>query len=270
VADEPGTANAYRKLVAAQVRSQTQYRASFVMDLLASTVFTGVDLVTVFVLFSVNGGLGGFGGREVLLMVGISSCAFPLADLAVGNVERLPAYVRTGLFDAVLVRPLSSLGQLLAMDFAPRRIGRAVQGLAIYGIALAAAPVDWWPGTVLLAVLAPLAGAAFFGALFVAGATVAFWWIESGELAFAFTYGGKDFSMYPATVFGGFFRRLFAYGLGFAFVAYLPALALLDRPDPLGVPAWLHWCSPLTAMLAAGLAALFWRTGVRHYRSTGS
>jgi ABC-2 type transport system permease protein len=270
VADEPATTSPYRKLVAAQVRSQTQYRASFVMDLLASTVFTGVDLVTVFVLFSVNGSLGGFGGREVLLMVGISSCAFPLADLAVGNVERLPAYVRTGLFDAVLVRPLSSLGQLLAMDFAPRRIGRAVQGLAIYGIALAAAPVDWWPGAVLLAVLAPLAGAAFFGSLFVAGATVAFWWIESGELAFAFTYGGKDFSMYPATVFGGFFRRLFAYGLGFAFVAYLPALALLDRPDPLGVPAWLHWCSPLTALLAAGLAALFWRTGVRHYRSTGS
>ncbi|MGH3757977.1 ABC-2 family transporter protein [Actinophytocola sp.] len=61
-------------------------------------------------------------------MVGISTFAFPLADLVVGNVERLPFYVRTGLFDAVLVRPLSSLGQLPAMDFAPRRIGRAVQG----------------------------------------------------------------------------------------------------------------------------------------------
>jgi ABC-2 type transport system permease protein len=63
---------------------------------------------------------------------------------------------------------------------------------------------------------------------------------------------------------------VFAYGLGFAFVSYLPALALLGRPDPLGVPGWLRWCSPLVALLAAGLAALFWRTGVRHYRSTGS
>jgi ABC-2 type transport system permease protein len=257
-------------MVLAQVRSQTQYRASFVMDLLGSTVLSLADLVAVFVMFSVNGSLGGFGGREVLLMVGIASCAFPLADLAVGNVERLPFYVRTGLFDAVLVRPLSSLAQLLALDFAPRRIGRAVQGLVIYGIALAVAPVGWHAGTVVLAVLAPVAGAVFFGALFVTGSTVAFWWIESGEVAYAFTYGGKDFTSYPATVFGGFFRRLFAYGLGFAFVAYLPALALLGRPDPLGVPGWLHWCSPLTAVLAAVLAALFWRTGVRHYRSTGS
>jgi ABC-2 type transport system permease protein len=156
------------------------------------------------------------------------------------------------------------------MDFAPRRIGRAVQGLVVYLIALVLAPVDWSVGTALLAVAAPLAGAVFFGALFVAGATVAFWWIESGEIAASFTYGGKEFASYPVTVFGGFFRRVFAYGLGFAFVSYLPALALLGRPDPLGVPGWLHWCSPLTALLAAGLAALFWRTGVRHYRSTGS
>ena len=60
------------------------------------------------------------------------------------------------------------------------------------------------------------------------------------------------------------------FGLGFGFVAYLPALALLGRPDPLGTPAWLHWCSPVTALLAASVAGLLWRTGIRHYRSTGS
>jgi viologen exporter family transport system permease protein len=263
-------ANAYVQLVAAQVRSQTQYRASFLMDLFSSGVLSLVDLSIVVVMFSVRGELGGFGAREVLLMVGIGSLGFSAADFAVGNVERLPFYVRTGLFDAVLVRPLPSLAQLVAMDFAPRRVGRFVQGLVIYVLALAIAPVDWWAGSVVLAVLAPLAAAVFFGSLFVAGATVAFWWIESGELAFAFTYGGREFASYPATVFGGFFRRMFAYGLGFAFAAYLPALALLGRPDPLGVPGWLHWCSPLVALLAAGAAASLWRTGVRHYRSTGS
>lgn len=263
-------ANPYLRLVAAQVRSQTQYRASFVMDLVGSTILTLLDVVTVYVLFQVNGSLGGFGGREVLLMVGIAALAFPLADLAVGNVERLRTYVRTGLFDAVLVRPLSALWQLIAMDFAPRRVGRVLQGTAIYVIALIASPVDWSVPVAVLAVLAPVAGAVFFCAIFVAGATVAFWWIESGEVANAFTYGGRDFTSYPMTVFGGLFRRLFAYGLGFAFVAYLPALAMLGQSDPLGVPDWLRWFSPLTALLVAGLAALFWRTGIRHYRSTGS
>jgi ABC-2 type transport system permease protein len=262
--------DAYVRLVAAQVRGQTQYRASFLMDLVSSGVLTLIDVAIVFVMFSVRGELGGFGGRELLLMVGLSSLGFSMADCAVGNVERLQFYVRTGRFDAVLVRPLSSLAQLVAMDFAPRRIGRVVQGLVIYVAALLAAPVDWSPGAAVLVVLAPLAGALFFGSVFVATATVAFWWVESGEIAAAFTYGGREFTSYPATVFGGFFRRLFAYGLGFAFVAYLPALALLGRPDPLGVPGWLQWCSPLVALIAAAIATWCWRSGIRHYRSTGS
>jgi ABC-2 type transport system permease protein len=63
---------------------------------------------------------------------------------------------------------------------------------------------------------------------------------------------------------------LLAYGVGFAFVAYYPALLLLDRSDPLGGPAALGYAAPLAAVILAGAAALLWRTGVRHYRSTGS
>jgi len=106
--------------------------------------------------------------------------------------------------------------------------------------------------------------------LFVATATLTFWWVESGELGNALTYGGHDFSGYPITVYGAVFRRLFAYGLGFAFVAYYPALALLGRHDPLGAPAALGYGCPLIAAVAAWLAGLLWRAGVRHYRSTGS
>jgi ABC-2 type transport system permease protein len=263
-------ANAYLALLAAQVRSQTQYRVSFALDLFFSTVLTSLDLFTLWVLFAVNDSLGGFGGRDVVVMVGIAALAFPVADLVVGNVEKLRVYVRSGLFDAVLLRPLSGLGQLVAMDFAPRRVGRVVQGTAIYVVALVIAPVQWSVPVAVLAVVAPLAGAVYFGAIFVAGATVAFWWIDSGEISNAFTYGGKDVASYPMTVFGGLFRRLFAYGLGFAFVAYLPALAMLGRSDPLGTPDWLRWCSPLTSLFVAVLAGLFWRTGIRHYRSTGS
>jgi ABC-2 type transport system permease protein len=121
-----------------------------------------------------------------------------------------------------------------------------------------------------LVVTAPFSAALFFSGIFVGTATVAFWWIDSGEFANGFTYGGRDFTSYPVNVYSGLFRRVFAYSLGFAFVGYYPALALLGRPDPLGLPDWLAWCSPLVALLVAAVAALVWRTGVRHYRSTGS
>ncbi|MPZ25300.1 MAG: ABC transporter permease [Micromonosporaceae bacterium] len=260
----------YRHLLRGQVRAQTAYRASFVVNLVSNVWATVADVLTVLVLFRVTTSLAGFSLAEALVMVGLSACGFALADLAAGNIERLRHYVRTGLLDALLVRPLRALPQLLLMDIGLQRLSRVGVGAAVLVAALVAAPVEWTPARLALAVLAPLAGALFFSAIFVAGATVAFWWVESGELANSLTYGGKDLTAYPMTIYGPAFRRVFGFGLGFAFVGYYPALALLGRPDPLGLPGWVGWVSPAVAAPAVGAAALLWRVGIRHYRSTGS
>ncbi|WP_428964377.1 ABC transporter permease [Micromonospora fluostatini] len=265
-----GALVAYRALLGAQARAQTTYRASFVVDLTGNVGATVFDVLAVVVLYGVTRELGGFTLRETLVVVGLSATAFALADLLFGNVERLPVYVRSGLFDAVLLRPLGALPQLLLMDLPLRKASRAVVGVAVLVAAVTSAGIDWTPGRVVLVVLAPLAGTVFFGSIFVATATLTFYWTESGELANSVTYGGRDFTSYPVTVFEGWFRAAFAYGLGFAFVSYHPALALLGRADPLGLPAWVGWVSPAVALVAAGVAALLWRAGVRHYRSTGS
>jgi len=160
--------------------------------------------------------------------------------------------------------------QLTALDIAPRRVGRLVFGIAMVVIAVGHAHVRLTPHSVALLVITPVAGAAIFGAVFVATATVAFWWIESGEIANGLTYGGLNFTQHPITIYGEALRRLFAYAVGFAFVAYYPTLRLLDRADPLGGPVFLAYAGPLVAGVATAVAALLWRIGVRHYRSTGS
>lgn len=260
----------YGHLLRAQLRSQAQYRLSFAVDLVGSVAFGLLDVVTVFVVFRVSRTLAGFSFPEVFLMAALGSTAFALADLAVGNVERLRVYVRTGLFDAVLLRPLGALSQLAAMDLAPRRIGRVVVGGALVVVAAQRAGLALTPARLALLVVAPIAGAVIFSAVFVATAIATFWWIESGELGNALTYGGHDFTAYPIPIYGALLRRLFAYSLGFAFIAYYPALALLGRPDPLGAPALLGYASPVIAAITAAAAAMLWRAGIRHYRSTGS
>jgi ABC-2 type transport system permease protein len=165
---------------------------------------------------------------------------------------------------------LSAFGQLVLMDLPLRKASRVLIAVVVLVVALNVADIDWTPARVLLVLAAPLAGAVFFASIFVASASLAFWWVESGEVGNAFTYGGRDFTAYPVSVYSGWFRALFAYGLGFGFVAYYPALALLGRRDPLGLPGWVGWASPLVALVAAGVAAAVWRVGIRHYRSTGS
>jgi ABC-2 type transport system permease protein len=264
------TLRIYAKLVGAQGRAQASYRFSFWLDLAFNSIVVGGDLLAVLVIFSRVPDLGGFTVRETLVLFGLALSSFSLADLLVGNIERIRTYVRLGTLDGVLIRPLGVLPQLLAMDVGYRRIGRLTYAVGIFFVALAYAHIAWTPARLALAIAGPLAGALFFVSYFVATSTVAFWWIESGELANALTYGGRDFTSYPITVYGTWFRKVFAFGLGFAFVAYYPGLALLGKPDPLGGPSWLGWACPLIAFAAAGLATLAWRTGVRHYRSTGS
>ena len=265
-----GELRAYGALFVGQWRSLTSYRASFVVELITNVGATALDVVTVLVLFGATGSVAGFTLAEGLLMAGLSTCGFAVADFVVGNIDRLKTYVRTGTMDAVLVRPLGALPQLVLMDLPLRKALRVVVGVGVLVAAVHLNDIDWTPARAALVVIAPLAAALFFGSIFVASASLAFWWVESGEVGAAFTYGGRDFTAYPVPVFGGWFRAVFAYGMGFGFVAYQPALTLLGRADPLGLPAAAGFLSPLVALIAAGAAAVVWRAGIRHYRSTGS
>ena len=58
--------------------------------------------------------------------------------------------------------------------------------------------------------------------------------------------------------------------LPLGFVNWLPAMHVLDRPDPLGLPEVFQFASPAAALVITSVAALAWRAGVRSYHSTGS
>jgi ABC-2 type transport system permease protein len=123
---------------------------------------------------------------------------------------------------------------------------------------------------VVVAVIAPLAGAVLLSAIWIAANCVSFWLVDGREVANSVTYGSDFATSYPITVYGPWLRRFMCFLVPSAFVAYFPALALTGRPDPLGFPDFVRYCSPLVAAAMVGVAALIWRTGVRRYQGTGS
>jgi len=264
------TAGVYGRIVASRVRGQLAYPASFALDVLAQLLGQGIELVAILVVFTQVTALGGFSVHEVLLMYGIAATAFGLADLTVGEIEELPELIRGGEFDVLLLRPLSTLAQVLTADIALRRIGRVCTGVVVYGWVLVTLDLTWTPSRVLVALTAPVVGAVLLGAIFVGANAVSFWLVDGRELANSFTYGSNFATSYPITIYGPALRRALCFVVPSAFVAYFPALALLERPDPLGLPDALRWCSPLAAAATVGMAALIWCNGVRHYQGTGS
>jgi ABC-2 type transport system permease protein len=170
----------------------------------------------------------------------------------------------------MLLRPLGTLPQLLSADVALKRVGRVAAGVGVLVWSLSTLDLDWTPTRALLAITAPVAGAVILAAMWVAANAVSFWLVDGREVANSVTYGSNFSTSYPITIYGPWLRRIMCYAVPAAFVAYFPALALLGRPDPLGLPDALQWSSPLVAAVAVAAAGLVWRTGVRHYQGTGS
>jgi ABC-2 type transport system permease protein len=270
VHEQPSLFSAYVALVRSRLSAQLVYRSSFALEVAAQFGVGFIDFAEIYVVFHQVRSLGGFRFAEVAMMFALTTCAFSFADMFVGHVDNLPDYVRTGQFDAMLLRPLSALGQLVTSDFTLRRVGRTLTGLAVLVAALGYADIDWTPSRVLLLLVTPVAGCVIFCSIFVAAAAVSFWLVEGTEFANAFTYGGNYLASLPFTIFHVAVRRFFTFVVPGAFVAYLPTLALLGRSDPTGLPGWLSWSGPLAAVLAAGAASLLWRVGLRHYVGAGS
>jgi ABC-2 type transport system permease protein len=259
----------YLRLVGARARAQLEYRASLVLQLLGTAALTVIDFVAILVLFENVDALDGWTLEEIALLYAIATISFALTDLVVGHLDLFPQMIRDGTFDQILVRPLPSLLQVVASDFSLRRIGKALQGGGVLVFALVRLELDWTPGKVLVLVGAVLAGTVIYAAVWVALATVAFWIVDAIEFVNAFTYGGSYLAQYPLTIFGRWLRGLVLFVLPLAFVAYFPALVLLDRESGLPLPAELGYLTGLVALVAALVASVVWTGAVRHYRSAG-
>jgi ABC-2 type transport system permease protein len=115
-----------------------------------------------------------------------------------------------------------------------------------------------------------VSGGVIFVGLFVSFSTVQFWTSDASEFGNAFTYGGTTLLEYPLTVF----PRQVVLGLTFvlpiAFANWYPSLYVLGRHDDIGLPSWFEFASPVADGLMVVVTAAVWRTGVRHYTSTGS
>ena len=259
----------WRRLVGAQIRSQLQYRTSFALDFAGAFLISFIDFLAVLVIFHNVPRLNTWNVREVAFLYALSTISFALTDLTIGHLDQFPQKVRDGNFDLLLVRPRGTLLQVIASDFALRRLGKAAQASLVLVYALSALHIQWSAGRVAMLALSLVSGMVIFGSVWVVGGCLAFWTTDGGEFTNAFTYGGNFLAQYPIDVYSAWLRRFLAYVVPLAFVCYFPALYILDKPDPLGLPRLLDFVSPLVAIAAACVAGVVWRFAVRHYRSAG-
>ncbi len=260
----------YVRYARASIRRQLAYRASFAMTLAGTTIATASEYVAIWALFDRFAQIRGWTLPEVAVFYGLASIIWAIAEAVGRGFDLFAGMVRAGDVDRLLLRPRSVVLQLLGHELTLRRIGRLAQGIVVVGYASHAGALVWTPAHAALFALAVICGCCAFLGLLVLEATSAFWTVEGLEAWNAFVYGGVTMSQYPLAIYRRWFRALFIYVFPIGCVIYFPGVALLDRPDPLGAPAFVGWLAPLAGPVALSGCLAVWRLGVRHYRSTGS
>ena len=260
----------YGRYIAVSIRSQMQYRASFVMLSLGQFMATGIEFIGTLALFDRFGHLQGWRLEEVALFYGLISISFAFADATSRGFDVFSSMVKSGNFDRLLLRPRHTVLQLAGQELTLRRIGRFSQGLLVILWASHTLDLEWTATRYLLLSIAILGGVCFFYALMVVQATFSFWTTEGLEFMNTLTYGGVEAGRYPLTIYRSWFRRFFTYVIPLACISYYPAIGILGRSDPLGSTLYFQWAAPGIGFVFFLASLQLWKFGVRHYRSTGS
>ena len=260
------------RLLRIQVRSQLQYPVSFILEVISGVIIMGFFFVALALTFTRFDDIGGWTLGEVAFVWGITEFSFGVMDMLFSgfDYDAFGPMIRKGQFDQLLLRPVNITLQVFGSRLVLRRLGKIIEGFAIFVFALTRVQIDW---TVLKVAYVPVlmvSQVLFFGSLFMVGATTTFWTLERLEVLNIFTYGGNEIMSYPMHIFPRPIRLLFTYAVPAIFLSYYPAVFILGKPDPLNAPQFVHFLAPVIAVLMLRLALKFWHFGIRNYQSSGS
>jgi ABC-2 type transport system permease protein len=251
-------------------RSAFQYRTSLIMLMANGLAVSSFELAATLVIFGNVKTLAGFSLSEALYLNGTAQAAFVLSDMAFTGTEYLGERIRSGTFDALLIRPVSVLAQVFTDRWSPRHLSRLVPAFGTLIAGVVTVPVHWTPLKALMVPYTVLGGLAIYGAVWILVGAFQIVATDASQAMNAVTYGSQFLTSYPMAVYGRNLTLFLTIGWPVAFVNWQPSLYVLGHADPLGLPVFFRFAAPLVAVAMWAIALTTWRAALRRHRSTGS
>ena len=255
----------YIKFFSMHIKSQMQYKVSFFLTALGQFIVSSTAFLGLYFMFSRFNAVEDFAFEQALICFAVVLMAFSMAEMLGRGFDLFPRMLGNGEFDRVLVRPLNIIFQILALKMDFTRIGRLFQAILVFCYAIPNCGVIWTVDKILTLCLMVICGSLIFFGLFLIYAAFSFFTIEGLEFMNVFTDGGREFGRYPFSVYGKNILRFLTFIVPLALFQYYPLLYLLDREK-----SAFFMFIPLVGLLFLLPSYLFFRIGLRQYKSTGS
>ena len=249
-----------------RIKILLEYRANFIIGAISTIVQQSASLLAVWVVMRQIPALDGWKLAEIWLIYGLITLGQSLNHMFADNLWTLGwAYVRSGMFDRLMVRPINPLFHLLADRFNHDGLGHFAVGLFLVINAYLTLGLDWSYGTVLYIALAAISGGMIFFSLHLITSVSSFWIMDSIPVT-RVVFEMHEFAKYPLSIYPNVVRVLLTFFIPFGLASYYPAGFVLEH----NVPPYLAFAGPVAAVVLFIIGYRVWLFGLKHYGSTGS
>jgi ABC-2 type transport system permease protein len=259
----------YLQLLVIQLRisvaSAMAYRANFILEGFMTSLWMGLTLLPLIVLFDVRHDVAGWDAPSALIVIayfmGIRSV---LEGIVSPSLVALVEQIRSGSFDYVLLKPVDAQVMISASRYEPWKIFDLLGAIALAVYAFYLRGEGPSASAVGLGVLLFISGVIAMYAMWIVCAAASFWVGRLDNLMYLL---GSifDTARWPVQVFRGAWRFLFTFIIPVALMTTFPAMALLGQ---LGARTALEVIAGALAMLFG--SRLVWRAAMRSYTSASS
>ena len=242
------------------------YRGDFFISLIASTAATGFSLGFIILLFQKIPRLAGWSLAEVVFLYGFSQIPYGLFNILSLNLYEFGnTYIMEGKFDRVLLRPISSLFQVMFEVFRLESMQEIFTGTFLVWWASHHLGIHWSLLRVFALIFWAVCGGTIYVSFFLLLSTVSFWFEDRIGVHPPF-WNLIAFGRYPLSIYSGFIQFMLSWIIPFGFASFYPSVRLLGRAN------FAHYAPliPVIAAICLFVAISSWNIGSRHYSSTGS
>lgn len=249
------------------LKMSMEYRLDFLVECLAALAMQATKVLMVKFMFASFHSMREWNEYEVFFIYGFALLPMSLfTAFAMNFYQFSDKYLVGGEMDRLLMRPLSSLFQLIMEGIAFDFIADLALGIAIIAFVWPHLNLTLTP-LILLQMLLLVIGAWFtITGIFLALISISFW--SQDRLSFLPpVYNLINFAQFPMTIFKPFVRILLTWVIPFGFAAFYPAATFLEKGQAFRTYSLL---SPLVGVLLLAFGWLVWRAGIRHYSGAGN
>lgn len=242
------------------------YRGDFFVSLATSFAATIFSLGFVVILFQKTAQLKGWRFEEVLFLWGFTQIPYGLFNIVSLNLYDFGNnYIIEGKFDRILLRPISSLFQVLFETFRIESFQEIATGIFCMWWATKRLHLNWTAGKFATLIFFGICAAIIYVSIFLILSTFSFWF-EDRIGVHPPVWNVIAFGRYPLSIYSGPVQFFLCWIIPFGLASFYPSVRMLGRTVS---PQYLRFV-PLVTVVFLAFAISLWNFGTRHYSSTGS